>query len=69
MIVCHCRAVSDRAIREAVREGARTHREVALACGAGRVCGGCRPAVLGVIDDEASHEPCTLETPSLAATG
>jgi bacterioferritin-associated ferredoxin len=60
MIVCHCHALTDRAIREVVKNGARTQREVALACGAGRSCGGCRPAVLDVIDDE---------TPKRAARG
>jgi bacterioferritin-associated ferredoxin len=69
MIVCHCHAVSDRKIRELVRDGARTHREVALACGAGRTCGGCRPTVLGVIDDEACEEAGHAASPRLAAAG
>ena len=52
MIVCHCRAVTDRAIREVVRSGASTCREVARACHAGRMCGGCRPAIAALIDEE-----------------
>lgn len=52
MIVCHCHAVNDRAIRQAVREGACSYRQVAMACQAGRRCGGCRPSVLQVIDEE-----------------
>jgi bacterioferritin-associated ferredoxin len=52
VIVCHCRAVSDRAIREVVRSGATTCREVALACHAGRRCGGCRPTIAALIDEE-----------------
>ncbi|MGH0028146.1 MAG: (2Fe-2S)-binding protein [Myxococcota bacterium] len=52
MIVCHCKAVNDRAIRQAVREGACSYRQVALACQAGRTCGGCRPSVLQVMDEE-----------------
>ena len=52
MIVCHCHAVRDCTIRDAVRKGASSARQVALACNAGRMCGGCRPAVARVIDEE-----------------
>lgn len=45
MIVCHCRGVSDRTIREAVRSGARSLGEVTARCGAAGRCGGCRPLV------------------------
>jgi len=53
MIVCHCRGVSDRAIRKAVREGAVDSADVARACGAGAHCGGCLDAV---------HEIVAVET-------
>lgn len=45
MIVCHCRTVTDREIRRAVIDGARTADEVADACGAGTDCGCCRAGV------------------------
>ena len=45
MLLCHCRAVSDRVIRIAIACGARCPDEVARACGAGTDCAGCRPAV------------------------
>ena len=45
MIVCHCRAVTDREIRHAVVEGAQTAADVAEACGAGRDCGCCRDGI------------------------
>ena len=57
MIVCHCHAVNDRAIRQAVREGACSYRQVSLACKAGRRCGGCRPSVMQVIDEELANAP------------
>ena len=63
MIVCHCKAVNDRAIREAIRRGARTPREVALACQAGRRCGGCIPTVRELLageDAEAPAEPAPV---------
>jgi bacterioferritin-associated ferredoxin len=53
LIVCHCQGVSDRSIRQAVREGARTVGLVARACRAGRMCGGCRPAICEIITTEA----------------
>ena len=52
MIVCHCRAVSDRKIRKAVRKGASTANEVAEACGAGTDCGGCVPEVERLLHSE-----------------
>ena len=55
MIVCHCRGLSDRAIREVIRRGAHSPREVALACHAGRSCGGCIPEVRALIESETSR--------------
>ena len=52
MIVCHCRRVSDRSVRAAVRAGANTEDRVAEMCGAGADCGCCRPAVSELIEEE-----------------
>lgn len=52
MLVCHCRKVSDRAIRAAVREGAENRLQVMRACRAGTGCGGCQAAIDQVIEDE-----------------
>ena len=42
MILCICRGVSEREVREAVRCGARTLDDVSRRCdGAGRDCGSC----------------------------
>jgi bacterioferritin-associated ferredoxin len=49
VIICHCKRVTDRAIRQVVREGATTQRQVALACAAGRSCGGCTPAIREIL--------------------
>lgn len=70
VIVCHCRAVSDRAIREAVRGGACSLRQVARACGAAGRCGGCRPAVAQVIDEEtaAATRDATITPAAVAAS-
>ncbi len=52
MIVCHCEAVSDRAIRKAVRKGATTVDEVTQRCGAGGGCGGCVPEIERLVHHE-----------------
>lgn len=41
MIVCHCGVVNDRAVVNAVQEGARTLAGVCQSTGAGQNCGTC----------------------------
>ena len=41
MIVCHCKAVTDRTIRSLLRKGVCSLSEVCRASEAGRSCGGC----------------------------
>lgn len=55
MLVCHCNVVNDRTIRQAVKSGARTCRQVERACAAGGTCGGCQPLVRAIIDAEHSE--------------
>lgn len=45
MYICHCRAVTDRTVREAIESGARDARQVSMTCGAATGCGGCYPAL------------------------
>jgi bacterioferritin-associated ferredoxin len=45
VIVCSCRAVSDRTVAAAIASGASSVDEVAARCGAGSRCGGCWPEV------------------------
>lgn len=61
MLLCHCRAISDRVIRTAISSGARCPDEVARACGARADCGGCRPAVEDLLAEAhpASAVRCT----------
>jgi bacterioferritin-associated ferredoxin len=69
MIVCHCKAVNDRAIREVIERGARTPREVALACQAGRKCGGCIPVVRALLASKAGALETAAEAlPVVAAS-
>ena len=56
MLVCHCRSVTDRSVRAAVRNGAQTLSDVTRSCGAGGQCGGCQAALRKLIRSEsASH--------------
>lgn len=50
VLVCHCQAVSDRQIEAAALCGATSVREIVTACGAGGVCGGCRPVIEEILD-------------------
>jgi bacterioferritin-associated ferredoxin len=69
MIVCHCRALSDRTIREVIRRGAHSPREVAIACHAGRRCGGCVPVVRELIANETARpSSACAELPVAAAS-
>ena len=52
MLICHCKAVYEREIRELVRGGAVTRSQVAIACQAGTECGGCSAAVDEIISAE-----------------
>lgn len=65
MIVCHCKAVTDRTIRKAVRNGARTRSEIASACAASTCCGGCAPAIDEILEAETRREP-SFAFPALA---
>lgn len=51
MIVCICRAVSDRTIDAVIDDGAGTVAEVGERCGAGTCCGACRPAIAEMISE------------------
>jgi assimilatory nitrate reductase catalytic subunit len=69
MIVCHCQAVNDRAIRDAIQRGARSPRQVALACQAGRRCGGCIPVVRELLANERlASDPAEEALPAVAAS-
>jgi bacterioferritin-associated ferredoxin len=52
VIVCHCQAVNDQQLRRTVREGADTPKKVASRCGAGRLCGDCRPLIDQILEEE-----------------
>ena len=69
MLVCHCKSVSAREIRTAVRGGARSRTEVASACDAGSRCGGCVEAVQEIVSSElrVQRSICLAPAPFVAA--
>jgi bacterioferritin-associated ferredoxin len=58
MIVCHCKGTTDRDIRAAASRGrgscADLERHCGAGLGAGRGCGGCRPAIRAILAELAS---------------
>lgn len=57
MVLCICRAVTDREIDAAVHAGARSVDAVAACCGAGTDCGACREAIEALIEDSCAACP------------
>jgi bacterioferritin-associated ferredoxin len=49
MVVCHCNAVNDRAIRAEIESGALDADAVAARCGAGTRCGSCVPVIEAIL--------------------
>lgn len=45
MILCLCKAVSDREVDDAIRRGASSTSAVGQVCGAGTDCGACVSAI------------------------
>ena len=64
MLICHCRAVNDRAIRDAIAGGAERPEDLARGCGAGSRCGGCVPALLDLLAEHVGADGATSLQPS-----
>jgi bacterioferritin-associated ferredoxin len=55
VLICHCRAVNERAVNRAIDRGADTIDKVGRACGAGAHCGGCHPEIERLLSERASR--------------
>jgi bacterioferritin-associated ferredoxin len=72
MIVCVCKAVSDRHIRAAVKDGARRVQDLSRELGLGTCCGKCLPearSALARCIDEVDGARGSYFTGTAAATG
>lgn len=62
MIVCHCRGISDRAIRASIRAGASSIEALRETTGAADCCGGCEPTVERLLAQELGFEDSTIQS-------
>lgn len=70
MIVCICKAVSDRHIRRAAEEGVVSLRDLSREFGLGTCCGKCVPQAREVLATALEARPAVrlrLDVPSTAA--
>jgi bacterioferritin-associated ferredoxin len=51
MWVCHCAAVTDTHVREAIAGGAADETQIGAHCGAGTGCGGCHEELRRLCDE------------------
>ncbi|MGI4816302.1 MAG: (2Fe-2S)-binding protein [Janthinobacterium lividum] len=67
MIVCVCKAVSDRVIRARIADGAATFEELQMELGVAACCGKCERAVRDVlIEADAATQPARHEELAVA---
>jgi len=59
MYVCLCKAVTDRHIREAVEDGARTMRELRMRLGLCSSCGRCGVQARELLTEACAHASAT----------
>jgi bacterioferritin-associated ferredoxin len=65
MIICVCKAVSDRHIRNAVNDGATCLRDLSRELGLGTCCGKCVPEARATLSDFLVESPAaTLDSRS-----
>ena len=60
MIICLCKGISDKHVRESIGRGASTVEEVADDCGAGTGCGTCHDMIHMMLADDGSATPIDL---------
>jgi bacterioferritin-associated ferredoxin len=55
VIICHCHAVTDRAIRACALQGACSLEEIGECTGAGTNCGGCHSAITDIVRESTTE--------------
>jgi bacterioferritin-associated ferredoxin len=69
MLICLCKAVSDRQVRQALSEGASSVRDVARACdaGTGKGCGACLSTIRSLVRE--TEDACQNHERSTPSAG
>jgi bacterioferritin-associated ferredoxin len=67
MIICVCKAVSDRHIRAAVNDGATCLRDLTRELGVGTCCGKCLPEARATLSDSLANLDSRSQPNALAA--
>lgn len=62
MYICLCHGVNEATIREAVKNGSRTIRELSFQTGCGTQCGSCVSTVQALLLETLQAEPVTGNT-------
>ena len=52
MLVCLCKAVNDKKIRQCIHKGAQNVKDIMSSCQAGSDCGACISTVKELLDEE-----------------
>ena len=60
MYVCLCNGVTERAVREAVKSGARDLTDLRAMTGCATTCGSCGETAMDVVRDELKARPLGL---------
>ena len=67
MYVCLCNGVTDRAVREAVKAGAKDLATVRAMTGCASTCGSCADLALEIVREELKVQPLGLRLYAVAA--
>ena len=60
MIVCLCKGLTDKHVRDSIRRGAASVEDVGDDCGAGTGCGSCHGMIELMLADDGSATPIEL---------
>lgn len=67
VIVCHCKVVSDRQVKSAIADGAKSLSAVCMATGAARECGGCIFTLKAMVCEHHLQESSLVEVEGAAS--
>ena len=67
MYLCHCKAVTEEQVRQAVAQGARSLSDLSIRFGVGSECGQCHVAIEACLPG-AAPEPMLRPVPTVATS-